>query len=158
MKFFDPQGDIEKTAHKLPHWQQGEVAIFVTFRLADSLPRELLDAWLRSRDAFLAANPPPWDDLTEACYHGPFSDKLDEHLDAAHGSCALREPRLVRLTQAFVVARLAFRARLRFGLAGANGSPNLSRLPMVAVYFASASHISRIQSDTHSGARTRFLV
>lgn len=37
MKFFDPRGDIEKTAHKLPHWQQGEVAIFVTFRLADSL-------------------------------------------------------------------------------------------------------------------------
>jgi hypothetical protein len=77
---------------------------FVTFRLADSLPRELLDDWLRassslklrrtSRDAFLAANPPPWDDITEACYHGQFSDKLDEHLDAAHGSCALREPHL----------------------------------------------------------------
>lgn len=48
MKFFDPRGDIEKTAHKLPHWQQGEVAILVTFRLADSLPRELLDDWLRS--------------------------------------------------------------------------------------------------------------
>jgi hypothetical protein len=48
----------------------------------------------QSRDAFLAANPPPWDDLTEACYHGPFSDKLDEHLDAPHGSCALREPSL----------------------------------------------------------------
>jgi hypothetical protein len=46
MKFFDPRGDIDKTAHKLPHWQQGEVAIFVTFRLADSLPRELLDDWL----------------------------------------------------------------------------------------------------------------
>jgi|UniRef100_UPI003783E7E3 hypothetical protein len=49
MKFFDPRGDIEKTAHKLPHWQQGEVAIFVTFRLADSLPRELLDDWLLAR-------------------------------------------------------------------------------------------------------------
>ena len=53
MKFFDPRGDIEKTAHKLPHWQQGEVAIFVTFRLADSLPSELLDDLLRARDAFL---------------------------------------------------------------------------------------------------------
>jgi hypothetical protein len=72
---------------------------FVTFRLADSLPRELLDDWLRassslklrrtSRDAFLAANPPPWDDLTEACDHGPFSDKLGEPLAAAHGPCAL---------------------------------------------------------------------
>jgi len=97
MKFFDPQGGIEKTAHKLPHWQQGEVAIFVTFRLADSLPRELLDDWLRAREAFFAANPPPWDDITEACYHGQFSDKLDEHLDAAHGSFALRDPRLAQI-------------------------------------------------------------
>jgi REP element-mobilizing transposase RayT len=97
MKFFDPRGDIEKTAHKLPHWQQGEVAIFVTFRLADSLPRKLLDDWLRAREAFLDANPPPWGDITEACYHGQFSDKLDEHLDAAHGSCALRDPRLAQI-------------------------------------------------------------
>jgi hypothetical protein len=97
MKFFDPRGDIEKTAHKLPHWQQGDVAIFVTFRLADSLPRDLLNDWLRDREAFLAANPPPWDDITEACYHGQFSDKLDEHLDAAHGSCALRDPRLAQI-------------------------------------------------------------
>lgn len=37
------------------------------------------------------------DDITEACYHGQFSDKLDEHLDAARGSCALRDPRLARI-------------------------------------------------------------
>jgi REP element-mobilizing transposase RayT len=97
MKFFDRRGDIEKTAHKLPHWQQGGVAVFVTFRLADSLPRELLDAWLRARDAFLAANPPPWDEIAEACYHSQFSDKLEENLDAAHGSCALRDPRLAQI-------------------------------------------------------------
>jgi hypothetical protein len=42
-KFFDPRGNIEKTARKLQHWQQGEAAIFLTFPLADSLPREHLD-------------------------------------------------------------------------------------------------------------------
>ena len=68
LKFFDPRGDIEKTAHKLPHWQQGGVAIFATFHLADSLSRELVDDWLRAREALLAANPSPWDDITEACY------------------------------------------------------------------------------------------
>lgn len=46
---------------------------------------------VQTRETFLAANPPPWDDITEACYHGQFSDKLDEYLDAAHGSCALRD-------------------------------------------------------------------
>jgi hypothetical protein len=78
--------------------------LFVTFCLADSAPRELLVDWLcafsslkqrrTSRDAFLTANSPPWGDRTEACYHGPFSDKLDERLDAAHGFCAVRDPRL----------------------------------------------------------------
>ena len=63
--------------------------LFITFRLADSLPRQLLDDWVRARDAFLAANPSPWDEITEAYYHGPFSDEPDEYLDAAHGSCAL---------------------------------------------------------------------
>jgi hypothetical protein len=43
MKFFDPRGDIEKTAHKLSHWQQGKVALFVTFPLADSLLDKHLD-------------------------------------------------------------------------------------------------------------------
>jgi hypothetical protein len=55
---------MEKTAHKLPHWQQGEVAIFVTFRLADSLPCNS------------SANPPPWDNVTETSFHGQFSEKL----------------------------------------------------------------------------------
>lgn len=73
------------------------IQTFVTFRLADSLPRELLNDWLRARDAFPTANPLPWDDITESCYHGQFSDKLDEPLDAAHGSCALRDPRLAQI-------------------------------------------------------------
>lgn len=97
MKFFDPLKDIEKTCHKLPHWQQGEVPVFVTFRLADSLPREVLEKWFAERESFLAANPPPWDEITEACYHGRFSDALDEHLDAAQGCCALRQSRVARI-------------------------------------------------------------
>ncbi len=96
-KFFNPRGNIEKTHHHLPHWQQGEVPVFVTFRLADSLPQELLDAWQRDREAFHAANPPPWDEITEACYHGLFSEQLDEHLDSGLGCCALREPSIAQV-------------------------------------------------------------
>ena len=97
MKFFDPGKDIEKTVHKLSHWKQGEVPVFVTFRLADSLPQEVLNRWFSERELFLAANPPPWDEVTEACYHGRFSDALDECLDAAHGSCALRQSRVAQI-------------------------------------------------------------
>ncbi len=91
MKFFNPQADTKTTRHKLPHWQQGEVAIFVTFRLADSLPKKLLDSWLAALDAFLTSHPKPWDNATEAIFHSQFSDKLDEYLDAGHGCCALRD-------------------------------------------------------------------
>ena len=42
-------------------------------------------------------------------------------------------------------------ALARFGFAGDNGSPNLSRLPMVAVYLASASHNMRVQAETLPG-------
>jgi REP element-mobilizing transposase RayT len=97
MKYFNPRMEIEKTRHNLPHWQQGSVPVFVTFRLADSLPRELLDAWQRERGAFFLTHPRPWDEITEACYHGLFSDRLDEHLDAAHGCCAMRQPGIARV-------------------------------------------------------------
>ncbi|MCE9518061.1 MAG: transposase [Verrucomicrobia bacterium] len=91
MKFFNPQTDTKTTHHKLPHWQQDNVAIFVTFRLADSLPKQLLDSWLTAREAFLTSHPKPWDDTTEAIFHAQFSDKLDEYLNAGHGCCALRD-------------------------------------------------------------------
>lgn len=94
MKQCDGPLSPERAKSKSEAGLQSVFTLFFTFRLADSLPRELLDDWLRARDAFLPANPPPWADLTEACYHGQFSDKVDEHLDAAHGSCALRDPRL----------------------------------------------------------------
>ena len=60
-------------------------------------PQELLKRWFSEREAFLVANPPPWDEVTEACYHGRFSDALNECLDAAHGSCVLRQSRVAQI-------------------------------------------------------------
>jgi REP element-mobilizing transposase RayT len=97
MEFFNPQEELDQTIHRLPHWRQGSVPVFVTFRLADSLPAQLLRDWFNRREMFLRANPGPWDEATEACYHALFSEELDRHLDAAHGSCALRDPRIARI-------------------------------------------------------------
>jgi hypothetical protein len=45
-EFYNPAGDTQKHGVKLPHWQQGEVTQFVSFRLADSLPRtKLMQSW-----------------------------------------------------------------------------------------------------------------
>jgi REP element-mobilizing transposase RayT len=94
MRYFNPREDIEKTHHKLPHWQQSGVPVAVTFRLSDSLPRRLLKDWLALRESFHLSHPPPWDDPTEAMYAALCTRKLELYLDAGHGCCALRDPRV----------------------------------------------------------------
>lgn len=90
MKFFDPHDDIRFTKNRLPHWQQHEGVYFITFRLADALPKNLLDQWQEERDAWLKFHPPPWNVDIEREYHRRFSQRTEEWLDAGHGSCILR--------------------------------------------------------------------
>ena len=47
------------TSNSLPHWQQGEAWILVTWRLADSLPAEKLHAWQEDKDAWFTHHRPP---------------------------------------------------------------------------------------------------
>jgi hypothetical protein len=37
--FLDPDREIDMKLHRLPHWQQNDVWVFVTWRLGDSLPK-----------------------------------------------------------------------------------------------------------------------
>lgn len=94
MEFFNLRDDIEQTRHRLSHWSQGGVPVFVTFRLSDSLPKAIFDAWIEERKAFITASPLPWNEETEGDFHSRFSVRIDEQLDAAHGCCALRDPRV----------------------------------------------------------------
>jgi type I restriction enzyme R subunit len=93
-EFLDPFAPIEQHQHRLPHWQQGSVYYFVTWRLADSLPREQLERWNGERAAWSRLHPQPWDVETESDYHATFSTAVDEWLDAGSGSCVLRNPDL----------------------------------------------------------------
>lgn len=90
--FFNPDTEIDKTTHHLPHWQQGEAWVFVTWRLGDSLPKAKLDQWKKDRDIWLKQHPEPWDNKTEDEYHDRFSRQIDEWLDQGSGSCVLKEP------------------------------------------------------------------
>ncbi len=95
--FFDPLADIEIYNHKLPHWEQTDCPCFVTWRLDDALPAEKIDSWQREREAWLAHHPQPWNEATAKEYHHAFSHRLDEWLDAGHGSCVLRQPAVRRI-------------------------------------------------------------
>ncbi len=91
-EFLDPSREIAKHGTRLPHWQQGEVMQFVTFRLGDSMPQAKLRQWRVDRRLWLARHPQPWSDGTEHEYHRRFSRQLEDWLDEGHGSCLLGDP------------------------------------------------------------------
>lgn len=89
-EFLDGEEGIEKHGGDLPHWQQGEVMLFVTFRLADAMPAGLLRQWKEQRETFLQVHPEPWDEPTKQKYHKRFTGRIERWLDQGHGSCLLR--------------------------------------------------------------------
>ncbi|MFN2452697.1 MAG: transposase [Pyrinomonadaceae bacterium] len=72
----------------MPHFEGGERAQFVTFRLHDSLPQALLERWRRElahdehRDVDAALR-----------------KRIEAYLDEGHGDAHLRDVRIARLTQ-----------------------------------------------------------
>ena len=90
--FLNPHAPIRQHKHRLPHCQQGSVYYFVTWRLADSLPKEKLALWTK-KNYWLQNNSPPWSTETESEYHERFSQTIDDWLDAGEGSCLLTDPR-----------------------------------------------------------------
>ncbi len=95
--FFNPHEEVAVTQNRLPHWQQGESWVFVTWRQGDSLPKAKLDQWKAERDAWMKHHPEPWEEETEAEYHDRFSRQIDEWLDQGSGSCVLKDPANARI-------------------------------------------------------------
>lgn len=89
--FLDSEEEVQKHGEKLPHWQQGEVMQFVTFRLKDAMPKSKLSEWKEERETWLSRHPKPWDDVTEGKFHERFTRQLERWLDQGHGSCLLRD-------------------------------------------------------------------
>ena len=89
---FNPWSEIDLTRNRLPHWQQKGAVYFLTWRLADSIPKEILDRHFEERTAWLRRHPEPWDEDTEAEYHRQFSGELEERMDRGHGECLLGKP------------------------------------------------------------------
>ncbi|MDF9833986.1 putative transposase [Ereboglobus sp. PH5-5] len=90
LRFFSPYADTTMLRNRLPHWEQMGATYFVTFRLADSIPRELRERWIWDRDAWLKHNPPPHTSEQEAEYHQLFSNQMEAWLDTGMGGCVLR--------------------------------------------------------------------
>ena len=90
--FLDKDEPIENQTGDLPHWRQPGVTYFVTFRCADSLPAEKLDAWRSELKAWLAAHPEPHDDAAKREFHEKFPQQIQQWLDSGYGRCLLKNP------------------------------------------------------------------
>ena len=100
IQFLNPYAPIDITRANLPHWRQDQVTYFVTFRLADSLPREQLEKWREEKDYWLAHNPKPWTSAQEQEYFERFSRHIEQWLDQGAGSCVLAIPEIADLVSA----------------------------------------------------------
>ncbi len=89
--FFNPFEEMSAHERNLPLWQQDEIWQFITWRLADSIPKSILNRWKIEKEDWLRLHAKPWDQLTEKEYYNRFGARLDHWLDAGHGSCLLRQ-------------------------------------------------------------------
>jgi putative transposase len=94
---------------KLPHWAQAGTLSFITWRTEDSMPRQVIEKWIRQRKTWLSQQgidpkSPDWKDrlrqLPEAKqehFHQQLSGHWENSLDECHGACVLRRPDLARI-------------------------------------------------------------
>ncbi len=87
----------------LPHWDAPEGTYFVTFRLADSLPRDVYERIGRERSAllrlFTGGDRPPTATENGRIRHFAFA-RTDEALDQGHGACWMRRPEIADVVAA----------------------------------------------------------
>ena len=92
----DAQATIKKRQGTyLPHWTRDGSTYAVTFRLADSLPRPVLEAWLfERRNIILTAEQigRPLSEQEQERLQKLHSERIEAYLDAGHGDCWLRQP------------------------------------------------------------------
>src|SRR5689334_14096022 len=78
----------------LPHCDFADSIQAITFRLADSVAKELLDSWRVS----IARTP------ADKAAHADLLRKIAKYEDAGHGACVLRQPECAAIVQEQLIA------------------------------------------------------
>jgi len=84
---------------RLPHWEREGGTYFVTFRLADALPRTVLAKMVERQRVLEAAKRSglkllPAQEVLLAEYS---PGRIEQYLDSGNGACRLRDPRIAEL-------------------------------------------------------------
>ena len=99
MPITDPDLEIRHGA-RLPHWTREGASYAVTFRLADSLPKSVLESWDFERSDLIRSAQQLGRRLTsyeERRLDALFSRKVDKYLDEGQGECRLGEDKIAAL-------------------------------------------------------------
>jgi replication-associated recombination protein RarA len=100
LHYFDSSAPVGRLrGGNLPHWRQDGVLYFVTCRMADSMPRERVNGWMKEREAWLNAHPEPWSPRDEEEYYRLFPDRWEAWLDEGHGECLLARPEVRQIVE-----------------------------------------------------------
>jgi putative transposase len=106
---FNEEAETQVESRFLPHWFQPGVAVFVTFRTADSMPAQVISRWERDlrdwlADSGIVVGPnqklPDWASLPQSLQfsYRKQRDRLWHwQLDSCHGECVLRRRELAQI-------------------------------------------------------------
>jgi menaquinone-specific isochorismate synthase len=98
--FLPPGGGLTIRSRRLPHWEVQEAVYFVTFRLADSLPKHALQK-LVSRRTDIPATAAQMNRTLTASERRKLDQlharRIERTLDAGAGECFLRNPAIARV-------------------------------------------------------------
>jgi hypothetical protein len=98
-EYFNPRTEIEtQSGGDLPHWHQDTVWYFITYRLADALPKEVVEKIKDQREQWKKTH--DLDKLSKqelAEYYKLFSERYENLLNAGSGACVLRDPQNAKI-------------------------------------------------------------
>lgn len=107
-ELFDPKAEFSIHEHCRPHWSQAGAVVFITFRTADSIPKEVLIRWEREKADWLRLNGckstlhwskvlPTLDTKLRNQFKKTFNRHREVYLDKCHGECVLERRKLSQI-------------------------------------------------------------
>jgi valyl-tRNA synthetase len=97
-----PDDILQRQGHCLPHWTKRGATYAVAFRLADSLPPEVVPAWRREREDIILRAKQQGRPLTvseQIDLDHLYSTRIETFLDSGQGDCHLAKPEIASVVQ-----------------------------------------------------------
>jgi tetratricopeptide (TPR) repeat protein len=102
--FLHPDKPIDRYKINLPHWRQEGATYAITFRLADSLPKSVIDEYMTEKQRLYSMLEKAIADGDETMARNCderlrelYSSRVESALDAGHGACLMNDPEIARI-------------------------------------------------------------